>query len=142
MANQAGLKYHSLGFVVSGTGCQASWGGYYDMTQNFLVSDIASLRSLGGDVIVSFGGAAGTELAGSCSTVATLQAQYQAVIDRYNLTRIDFDIEGTMLGNTTATDRRNKAIAALQAATASAGKTLTVQFTLRSEEHTSELQSH
>ena len=101
LATATGQKYFSMAFVVSGSGCQANWGGYYTMSQNFEVNDVAALRAQGGDVIVSFGGATGTELALACSTVSTLQAQYQAVIDKYNLTRVDFDVEGTALGNTT-----------------------------------------
>ena len=130
LATATGQKYFSMAFIVAGSGCQANWGGYYTMSQNFEVNDVAALRAQGGDVIVSFGGANGTELALACSTVSTLQAQYQAVIDKYNLTRVDFDVEGTALGNTTSIDRRNKAIAALQAAAAGAGKTLVVQYTL------------
>ena len=130
LASATTQKYFSMAFIVAGSGCQANWGGYYTMAQNFEVSDVAALRAQGGDVIVSFGGATGTELALACSTVATLQAQYQAVIDKYNLTRVDFDVEGSALGNTTSIDRRNKAIAALQAAAAGAGKTLVVQYTL------------
>ena len=130
LATTTGQKYFSMAFIVAGSGCQANWGGYYTMAQNFEVSDVAALRAQGGDVIVSFGGANGTELALACSTAATLQAQYQSVIDKYNLTRVDFDVEGTALGNTTSIDRRNQAIAALQAAAANAGKTLVVQYTL------------
>jgi hypothetical protein len=130
LATATGQKYFSMAFIVADSGCQANWGGYYTMAQNFEVSDVAALRAQGGDVIVSFGGATGTELALACSTVSTLQAQYQAVIDKYNLTRVDFDVEGSALGNTTSIDRRNKAIVALQAAAAGAGKSLVVQYTL------------
>ncbi len=130
LATATGQKYFSMAFIVAGSGCQANWGGYYTMAQNFEVNDVAALRAQGGDVIVSFGGATGTELALACSTVATLQAQYQAVIDKYDLKRVDFDIEGSALGNATSIDRRNKAIAALQAAAAAAGKSLVVQYTL------------
>jgi len=130
IATTTGQKYFSMAFIVAGKGCQANWGGSYTMAQNFEVNDVAALRAQGGDVIVSFGGADGTELALACSTVATLQTQYQAVIDKYDLTRIDFDVEGSALGNTTSIDRRNKAIAALQAAAAGAGKILVVQYTL------------
>jgi hypothetical protein len=130
IATATGQKYFSLAFIVAGSGCQANWGGYYTMAQNFEVNDVAALRAQGGDVIVSFGGANGTELALACSTVSALQAQYQAVIDKYNLTRVDFDVEGSALGNITSIDLRNKAVAALQAAAASAGTTLVVQYTL------------
>ena len=127
MASESESKYFSAGFIVAGSGCQATWGRHYTMSDGFLIDDISSLRLLGGDVIASFGGAAGTELALACSTVEALQAQYQSVIDTYGFTRLDFDIEGSALGNTAANDRRAKAIAGLKAP---AGKTLTVQFTL------------
>jgi hypothetical protein len=130
MAAETDTKYFSAGFIVAGSGCQATWGRHYAMADNFLKDDIAALRSLGGDVIVSFGGAAGTELALACSTVAALQAQYQSVIDTYGVTRLDFDIEGSALTNAGANDRRAQAIAGLQTAASTAGKTLTVQFTL------------
>ena len=130
LATTTGQKYYSMAFIVAGKGCQANWGGSYTMAQNFEVTDVEALRAQGGDVIVSFGGASGTELALACSTVSTLQAEYQAVIDKYNLTRVDFDVEGTALGNTASIDLRNKAIAGLQAAAASAGKTLVIQYTL------------
>jgi len=130
IATAAGQRYFSLAFIVAGGGCQATWGGSYTMAQNFEVNDVAALRAQGGDVIVSFGGADGTELALACLSVSTLQAQYQAVIDKYNLTRVDFDVEGSALGNATSIDLRNKAIAALQGTVASAGKTLVVQYTL------------
>ena len=130
IATATGQMYFTMAFIVAGSGCQANWGGYYTMAQNFEVDDVAALRGQGGDVIVSFGGATGTELALACSTVATLQAQYQSVIDKYNLTRVDFDVEGSAFTDTVSIDRRNKAIAALQAAAAGAGKTLVVQYTI------------
>jgi chitodextrinase len=130
IATQTGANFFTPGFIVAGSGCQATWGRHYPMSDNFLKDDIASLRNLGGDVIPSFGGAGGTELALACSTVSTLQAQYQSVIDTYSLTRVDFDIEGNALANAAANDRRANAIAGLQAAASAAGRTLTVQFTL------------
>lgn len=130
IATATGQKYFSLAFIVAGRGCQATWAGSYTMTQNFEVDDVAALRAQSGDVIVSFGGADGTELALACSSVSVLQAQYQAVIDKYDLTRIDFDVEGSALDDTSSIDRRNKVIAALQTAAIAAGKTLVVQYTL------------
>lgn len=75
----------TLGLVVNGdtTGtCNASWGGYYSLADNSLVDEIAQLRAQGGDVIISFGGAANRELALTCTDVNALVAQYQAVIDK------------------------------------------------------------
>jgi hypothetical protein len=85
---------------------------------------------MGGDVIASFGGEVGTELATSCGSESALQAQYQAVINDYNLTHIDFDIEGSTLGNTAANNLRDQAIVGLENAARSAGKQLTVSFTV------------
>jgi chitodextrinase len=130
MAAQSGARYFSAGFIVAGSGCQATWGRHYVMSDGFLKDDIAALRSAGGDVIASFGGAAGTELALACSTVAALQAQYQSVIDTYGFTRLDFDIEGSAVGNAAANARRAMAIVGLKGAAAATGRRLTIQFTL------------
>lgn len=132
MAQNTGTKYFSLGFVVNSSsgGCQATWAGDTSVSGGFMQSDISALRAEGGDVIPSFGGAAGKELALACTTVPTLQAQYQSVIDNYNVTHLDFDIEGSALNNTAANTRRNQALAGLQAAAQSAGKQLFISYTL------------
>lgn len=124
------VKYYTLAFVVAGATCQAAWGGVIPLSEGFELTDIAQLRQAGGDVILSFGGEDGVELAQSCTSVASLQAQYQAVIDMYQATRIDFDIEGAAVADPASIDRRNKAIAGLQAAAQAANKPLIVQFTL------------
>jgi hypothetical protein len=111
-----GTKYFTLGFIVSGDGCSASWGGYYPVSSGYYASEIAALRGAGGDVSISFGGEAGTELADTCTTVAALETQYQSVITEYNLTHIDFDIEGTAVTDTLSINRRFDAIAALEEA--------------------------
>jgi chitinase len=125
-----GLKYFTLAFVLDGGGCNATFNGTTSISDSGWTSAINSLRASGGDVVASFGGAAGTELGLSCTTVATLKAQYKKVIDTLNLTRVDFDIEGSALNNTTANDRRNQALAQLQQEYAAAGKKLDVQYTL------------
>ncbi|HEV2989877.1 MAG TPA: chitinase, partial [Candidatus Angelobacter sp.] len=79
-------------------------------------SFITPLQNAGGSVIISFGGAAGTELGQACSTAAAVQAQYQAVINKYGVKMLDFDIEGAPIADTAAVDRRNVALAALQKA--------------------------
>ena len=131
IAQQYGVRYYALGFVVakSSSTCAASWGTYYDNGE-ILLEEINSLRGMGGDVIVSFGGAANTELAGACGSAAQLQAAYQAVIDTYNLTHIDFDIEGFWVANRPTIDRRSQAIKLLQNAAATSGRELKVWFTL------------
>jgi len=125
-----GQKYYTLAFVLDGGGCNAEWAGSTPINQGFMQSDISSLRAAGGDVIASFGGEVGTELATSCGSESALQAQYQNVINDYNLTHIDFDIEGSTLDNTAANNLRDQAIVGLEKAAQSAGKQLTVSFTI------------
>ncbi|MDX3076176.1 ricin-type beta-trefoil lectin domain protein [Streptomyces sp. MI02-7b] len=128
--NATGLKYFTLAFVIDGGGCNAMFNGDTPVTDSGWTSAINSLRSAGGDVIASFGGASGTEIGVSCTSVASLKAQYKKVVDALNLTRIDLDIEGGQLDNTAANDRRNKALAQLQQEYAAAGRKLDVQYTL------------
>jgi chitinase len=125
-----GLKYYTLAFVIGGGGCNATWNGDTSIDTSGWQTAINNLRASGGDVLVSFGGASGTELGQACTSVSTLQAQYKRVIDTLNLTRIDLDIEGSALNDTAANDRRNQALAALQQQYASAGKHLAVDYTL------------
>jgi hypothetical protein len=107
--------FYTLAFIVDGGGCTAEWGGVIPLsTPGFLTDDIASLRATGGDVSVSFGGENGSELAETCSTVEELEAQYEAVIEQYQLRRIDFDIEGAAVADQTSIAMRDEAIAALQ----------------------------
>ncbi len=131
IAASTGLRAFSLGFIVNGTSaCQATWFNAYTMGQGFEQADIASLRAIGGDVKPSFGGLAGTELAQSCTDVTALTAQYQSVIDAYNLTQIDYDIEGAAVTDTASVDRRSQAMANLQATARSRGKALAITLTL------------
>jgi hypothetical protein len=132
IAQQRHVRFYNLAFVVARAANDAtpSWGGYYDVSSGYLLPEINSLRALRGDVMVSFGGAAGTELAVAATSVAQLQAAYQLVIDTYGLTHIDFDIEGAWVAHPASIARRSQAIAGLQAAAAAAGRTLKVWFTL------------
>ncbi|UWE09550.1 ricin-type beta-trefoil lectin domain protein [Actinacidiphila bryophytorum] len=128
--NATGLKYFTLAFVIDGGGCNATFNGDTSITDATWTSAINSLRAGGGDVIASFGGASGTEEALACTSVSALETQYRRVIDGLNLTRVDFDIEGSALNNTAANDRRNTALADLQQSYAAQGKRLDVQYTL------------
>ena len=132
-----GVSTFSLAFVTSAGGCVPAWGGYPSLGLNSsdsqlaaMNSSIAGLRAAGGNVLISFGGASGSELAQTCTDVQALTAAYQATVDKYRLARIDFDIEGAAQTDHAANLRRGKAVAALQTAMASSGKNLTVTFTL------------
>lgn len=121
--DQCGLKYYTLAFIIArqeGRGGNAanypepSWDGRIPMNQNFYADQIDAIRRRGGDVIISFGGEAGKEIAIVQTNVAALEAEYESVIERYQFTWLDFDIEGRNLENTAANERRNIALAALQ----------------------------
>jgi hypothetical protein len=134
-AQTQGVKYFNLAFIVADAQKLPTWGGYsvYGLGSEFdnqVRAQLSALRALGGDVVVSFGGAAGQELAQVITSPAALQSAYQSVIDAYHLTRIDFDIEGAASADRASIDRRSQAIAGLQQAAAAAGKSLQVWFTL------------
>lgn len=114
-----GVKDFTLAFIVADSNNQPAWGGYTSYEVNNGAFDtqikqqIAQVRNAGGNVMVSFGGADGEELAQAIINVQALTAAYQSVIDAYNLSAIDFDIEGAALGDPASIDRRSQAIAAL-----------------------------
>ncbi|MBL8792484.1 MAG: cellulose binding domain-containing protein [Planctomycetia bacterium] len=135
-AREQGLRHFTLAFIVADSQHRPSWGGFdvyavgsgeFDTN---VKSQLAAIRALGGDVIVSFGGAANHELAQVITDVTALRNAYQQVIDTYQLTRIDFDIEGAAAADRASIDRRSQAIAGLQQSAAAAGRELAVWFTL------------
>src|SRR5215472_9291419 len=118
-----GIRFYSLAFVTADESapCEAAWGSAVPLSQLTtylpnLDSDIGSVRSHGGDVTVSFGGQAGTELAQSCTSESALQAQYQSIIDHYQVSHIDFDIEGPAVTDSASIDLRDRTLTALEAA--------------------------
>ncbi|HEX8104266.1 MAG TPA: FG-GAP-like repeat-containing protein, partial [Solirubrobacteraceae bacterium] len=141
---QGGAKNASLGFVTAEEPakagvdepprCVATWGGYgaYPATGTgaYRLDDVRAHRAAGGDVVVSFGGQAGHELATVCPSLSALLAQYRAVIAAYGVTRVDFDIEGGAVGNDDANALRAQAIHQLQQEAAAAGRPLKVAFTV------------
>jgi hypothetical protein len=122
-----GAKYYALAFVLGNAGaCIPAWDGTHLMSENYFASEINTIRSGGGDVIVSFGGASGSDMASVCTTPASLQAAFQTVIDKYQFKWIDLNIEGGMVSDSASVDRRNKAIQGLEAA----NPNLKVSYTL------------
>ncbi|MFJ3813872.1 cellulose binding domain-containing protein [Streptomyces sp. NPDC090056] len=113
-ADATGVKEFNLAFITSGGACAPLWGGVTDLANDRVAAQIGALRAKGGDVRVSFGGAAGHELALNCPSASALAAAYGKVVDQYGLTRVDFDVEGAALPDTAANTRRSQAIAALQ----------------------------
>ncbi|WSE30114.1 chitinase [Amycolatopsis rhabdoformis] len=113
MSAKSGVKGFTLGFV-TGAGCKASWFNAYDPRAAWQASEIAKIRSGGGDVKVSFGGASGIELAQACSSVSALAAEYDAVVKAYGLKYIDLDIEGAAVADTASIQRRSQALKTVQ----------------------------
>ncbi|GEN79759.1 carbohydrate-binding protein [Actinotalea fermentans] len=126
----------ALSFVVADpqSPCTPTWGGYYGLQDAADVLEldrrIAQLRATGGDVWVSFGGQLGTELSAACSDPDALRTAYRDVIDRYDLSRVDLDIEGTALEDEAGAARRAAAFKDLQDEAADAGRSLDVWLTL------------
>lgn len=126
-----GIRYFVLAFILAGRDCVATWdGGGRITSMPFLPQEIADLRAAGGDVMVSFGGAGGDELALKCSDFESLIEQYKLVVDTYGLTHLDFDIEGDEIRDPESVDRRSAAIARLQQDAERDGRSLIVSFTL------------
>ena len=111
----SGDKYYSLAFLIPKSGCTPMWEDG-NASLGAFTSQVNSLKSSGGDVIISFGGESGGEIAQTCTSVTSLTAAYANVVKTYGITRLDFDIEGDSLDNPAANSRRDSALAALQKA--------------------------
>ena len=137
-ARQSGARFFTLAFLetLGKTSCTLAWNGDRGQTLSTgrYLSDIASLRAMGGDVIPSFGGwsadQGGTEIGDSCKDVSSIASAYKAVVRTYDVTRLDMDIEGRSLTKPEGIDRRNRALALLQAWASTTGRTLELQYTL------------
>ncbi len=112
--NASGVKDYTLAFLIPQSGCTPQWEDNGDSVGAFS-SQINSLKAAGGNVIISFGGESGGELAQTCTSVNSLTAAYANVVSTYGVNRLDFDIEGSTLSDTAANTRRDQALAALQA---------------------------
>lgn len=136
-ATASATKHFTLAFITADPSAKPAWGGYASYGVNTggdfetkLRSAIVAVRSAGGDVSVSFGGAAGSELALKIADVTALKNAYRSVVDAYGLRRIDFDIEGAAVADKASVDRRWQAVAALQKDLAATGRPLDVWATL------------
>jgi Glycosyl hydrolases family 18/Fibronectin type III domain len=135
VAQNEGVKYFSLAFIEADSHNQPSWGGNSDdelgsAFDSALRAQITAVRQQGGNVIVSFGGARGKDLAQVITKLSALETAYASIINAYHLTRIDMDVEGAALKDTASIDRRSQALAAVQQQMAKVGQQLQVTFTL------------
>ncbi|MFH1160224.1 MAG: hypothetical protein V1733_04665 [bacterium] len=115
--DSTGICYYTLAFIVDDpwqSGPNPCWGGYSVYDTTWYQSQIAGLRANGGEVIISCGGANGTELAYVATNPVQLKNAYQLVVDAYALQSIDFDIEGMLVADTASVHRRSAALKLLQ----------------------------
>jgi hypothetical protein len=129
--NASGVRDFNLAFVLDAGGCTPAWGGdaaHPVSSDSTVTAVVNAVRAKGGDVAVSFGGYNGNELGASCGSASGLAAAYQAVINKYGLTRIDLDYEGDDLDANTAV--RFGAIKILETNAKAAGRTLHVSLTV------------
>ncbi|MBB5640420.1 chitinase [Cryobacterium roopkundense] len=134
-ANTAGRDV-VLSFIVAGTDtpCTPSWGTFYSLQEAAEALDldrrVARVKQLGGEVVVSFGGAINDELSTSCTEPKKLVSAYTDVLDYYDVSTIDLDVEAANLTDAAAGERRAAAIATLQANRRDDEKPLAVWLTL------------
>jgi chitinase len=119
------IKYFTLAFIVDGGGCSANWDGATPVSSDSTYTGyINAIRAGGGDVVFSFGGAAGDNLptqgayqgsndapdldlaySNDCATASALTSALQTVINQYganpanNTIYLDFDVEGNAVNS-------------------------------------------
>jgi hypothetical protein len=138
LSQQSGARYLSLAFLETATSgsCTAYWDG--DTTEPIAASsygsDIADIQAHGGNVIPSFGGytadTTDTDIADSCMSVPAIAQVYESLITTYNVPRIDLDVEADSLTNTAGINRRNEAIAMVEAWAAAHHRRIQFSYTL------------
>lgn len=116
MHAETGVPCYTLAFITSDSSGNPAWGGVIPLHERHFGQQVDALRSGGGDIVISFGGANGRELAQADQDVPRLTEKYQAVIDAYESTWVDFDIEGAAVAEHDSVRCRNMALQRLQAA--------------------------
>jgi hypothetical protein len=139
VARQSGVRYFSLAALQTAKrgSCTLTWNG--DPSQPVrpggrFTAQLASLRAMGGDVLITLGGSTagflGTEIADSCSSVDKIAKAYENVITSYHVTRLDMDVEGKVLNDKAGIARRSEAIAQLEQWATQTHRHVEVELTL------------
>lgn len=116
-----------LGFMQADSNGNLAWAGLSALEPNStneqaiaINKSIADFKAAGGDVMISFGGAAGTSLAQDYAakgrSAQELADAYAAVVDTYGVTHLDFDIEGAAVAEPASVALNSAALALLQKA--------------------------
>jgi hypothetical protein len=138
LARQSGARYLSLAFLQTAQAgsCTAYWDGNTSQPVSLAAfgADISAIQAAGGNVIPSFGGftadTTDTEIADSCTSVAGIAKVFEDVITTYHVPRIDLDVEADSLTNAAGINRRNEAIAQVEAWAAARGRRIQFSYTL------------
>ncbi|WP_179468874.1 Calx-beta domain-containing protein [Mycolicibacterium vinylchloridicum] len=120
-----GTSLVTLGFMQADENGTLAWAGLAALKPNStneqaiaINNAIATFKAAGGDVMISFGGAAGTSIAQDYAakgrTAQELAAAYAAVVDKYGVTHLDFDIEGAAVADPASVTLNAQALALLQ----------------------------
>ena len=112
--DEIGCEYYFLGFIrpddtaplTSDGTIRWGWGGYYGLSEKGndgyqyegICKSISNIRDRGGDVIVSVGGQLGRAPWTVSQNVIKLRDMYLEIVDAYNLSIIDLDIEESNQG--------------------------------------------
>ncbi len=109
--DETNISYFNLGFInttnndVSNGILNWSFGGYAVLTEgtnndqyNGIKKSIKEVREKGGDVTISIGGLNERNFFQATTDIDVLTNTYIHIIDGFNLTRIDLDIEGSSQG--------------------------------------------
>ncbi|MGL5761496.1 MAG: chitinase [Cetobacterium sp.] len=133
-----GVQFYNLGFITADSNKNPAWAGNINLPGNKgtnagLMQDIERLRSMGGDVCISFGGLNGPYLNEVITDIQDLKNKYKSIINNWNLNRVDFDMEHNRTsGNETCEEnkRNHMAIKLLQDELKAEDKYVGIWFTL------------
>jgi len=138
LSQQSGARYLSLAFLETAQpgSCTAYWNGDTSepVASSSFGADIAAIQAAGGNVIPSFGGytadTTDTDIADSCASVPAIAQVYEDVITTYHVPRIDLDVEADSVTNMAGINRRNEAIAVVEAWAAAHHRSIQFSYTL------------
>ncbi|MCX7390846.1 MAG: fibronectin type III domain-containing protein, partial [Planctomycetia bacterium] len=137
LAKKYGVGLLTLGFMQASPSGKLAWAGYDVLTLDSsneqavaIRNEINALRLVGGDVMVSLGGAAGQSLAQSYAqrglAAPALAMAYAEMVDTLKLNKVDFDIEGVAVAQPQILKLQMDAIAIVQMSRPSLGVWLTL----------------
>jgi chitinase len=115
MADSTGHADVVLAFVLAGAdgSCAPTWGGTTPLADPAVMARVAGLKSRGGTVTVSSGGALGDYLEKACPGAPSLARAYGKALDVVGTDHLDVDVE-TDSGREVSSSRIAEALALLQ----------------------------